>query len=249
MAHAYSSEMRIKILFVLLPFMVFDISNARRKAVAAPAMFVFGDSLADVGNNNYIKLSFLKANYAPNGVDFPGHKATGRFSNGKNAADFIAEKLGQSSPLPYLFLARNNESANFLNGASFASGGAGIFDHTSKRLRIQGAIPMNTQIRYYAKVQIQLEQKLGKSSARALSAKSPFVIVIGNNDLLDYFHSYFSTQDSYSGSTTNKRTMTPQVLVDSMLGNITEQIQQIYDLGGRNFYCGRNRTIGLLSRN
>lgn len=61
------------------------------EAQTVPGVYVFGDSLVDVGNNNFLKLSLVKANYHPNGVDFPGRKATGRFSNGKNAADFLGE--------------------------------------------------------------------------------------------------------------------------------------------------------------
>ena len=55
----------------------------------ASAVFVFGDSLADVGNNNYLQLSLAKADFQHNGIDFPTGKPTGRFSNGKNAADFL----------------------------------------------------------------------------------------------------------------------------------------------------------------
>lgn len=61
-----------------------------------PGIFVFGDSLVDVGNNNHLKLSLAKADFPHNGVDFPGRKATGRFSNGENAADF----LGASADVP-----------------------------------------------------------------------------------------------------------------------------------------------------
>lgn len=60
-------------------------------AQMVPAVFVFGDSLVDVGNNNHLKISIAKANFPHNGVDFPGKKATGRFSNGKNAADFLGK--------------------------------------------------------------------------------------------------------------------------------------------------------------
>jgi hypothetical protein len=56
-----------------------------------PALFVFGDSLVDVGNNNHIRLSLVKANFPHNGVDYPGGKATGRFSNGRNSADFLGK--------------------------------------------------------------------------------------------------------------------------------------------------------------
>jgi len=55
---------------------------------SAPALYVLGDSLADVGNNNHLVTPF-RANFPHNGVDYPGHLATGRFSNGHNLADFI----------------------------------------------------------------------------------------------------------------------------------------------------------------
>lgn len=53
-----------------------------------PAMYVFGDSLADAGNNNHLA-TLLRADFPHNGIDYPGRKATGRFSNGKNSADFL----------------------------------------------------------------------------------------------------------------------------------------------------------------
>lgn len=54
------------------------------------ASFIFGDSLVDAGNNNYIG-SLARANYAANGVDFPGGKATGRFCNGRTVADIVGK--------------------------------------------------------------------------------------------------------------------------------------------------------------
>ena len=52
-----------------------------------PGFFIFGDSLVDVGNNNYI-ISVAKANQLPFGVDFPSGP-TGRFCNGKTVLDVI----------------------------------------------------------------------------------------------------------------------------------------------------------------
>lgn len=69
--------------FVLLLFCTLS------RAQNVPATYVFGDSLVDVGNNNYLSLSIIKADFPYNGIDYPGQKATGRFSNGKNAADFL----------------------------------------------------------------------------------------------------------------------------------------------------------------
>ncbi|ERM96597.1 hypothetical protein AMTR_s00001p00270940 [Amborella trichopoda] len=56
----------------------------------APPVFFFGDSILDVGNNNYLNTK-AKCNMAPYGIDFPGRKPTGRFSNGLNIADFLAD--------------------------------------------------------------------------------------------------------------------------------------------------------------
>lgn len=59
-------------------------------AGSVPAIYVLGDSLADVGNNNHL-VTLLRADFAHNGIDYPGQKATGRFSNGKNSVDFLGE--------------------------------------------------------------------------------------------------------------------------------------------------------------
>ena len=60
---------------------------------AAPAVYVLGDSQADVGNNNYLPatLPMYKANYPHNGVAYPGGKPTGRFSNGYTFVDYLGE--------------------------------------------------------------------------------------------------------------------------------------------------------------
>lgn len=53
------------------------------------ALFVFGDSLFDVGNNNYINTSFDNlANYSPYGETFFNYP-NGRFSDGRVIPDFI----------------------------------------------------------------------------------------------------------------------------------------------------------------
>jgi hypothetical protein len=55
-----------------------------------PAMYVLGDSLLDVGNNNYLPgPDVFRANRPYYGIDFPGRIPTGRFSNGYSTADYI----------------------------------------------------------------------------------------------------------------------------------------------------------------
>lgn len=50
-------------------------------------LFFFGDSLVDNGNNN-MRIA-LRANYPPNGIDYPDADPTGSFSNGRNLADYL----------------------------------------------------------------------------------------------------------------------------------------------------------------
>ena len=72
-----------------------DVASARKETV--PAMFVFGDSLIDNGNNNNLA-SLAKANYYPYGIDFRGG-ATGRFSNGYTMVDEIGNNFSVSYSL------------------------------------------------------------------------------------------------------------------------------------------------------
>ncbi|GLT97470.1 hypothetical protein SLE2022_150320 [Rubroshorea leprosula] len=96
-----------------------------------PCYFIFGDSLSDDGNNNGLP-TLAKVNYPPYGVDYQ-QGPTGRFSNGKNIQDVIAEKLGFSSPIPPFASA----CGNILNGVNYASGAAGILPESGGVARIQ----------------------------------------------------------------------------------------------------------------
>lgn len=66
---------------------VFEFTFCLAKYTPA-ANFVFGDSLVDAGNNNYI-LSLSKADFVPNGIDFGG--PTGRYTNGRTIVDIIGK--------------------------------------------------------------------------------------------------------------------------------------------------------------
>jgi hypothetical protein len=63
-----------------------------------PAYFVFGDSLVDAGNNNYLPLA-AHANFPPYGETF-FRKPTGRFSDGRNVGDFIGKSLDLKYMVP-----------------------------------------------------------------------------------------------------------------------------------------------------
>ncbi|CAN6304456.1 unnamed protein product [Urochloa humidicola] len=179
-------------------------------ASPVPAIYVLGDSLADVGNNNHLP-TILRADFPHNGIDYPGKKATGRFSNGKNSVDFLADNLGLASPPPYLAL---SSSPNYVNGVNFASGGAGVSNATNNGQ----CIVFDKQIDYFSSVSASLAQSLGQAQASAHLSKSLFAITIGSNDIIHYAK---STSDD------------PQPFVDSLIQTLTAQLQRLYDLGAR----------------
>ncbi len=71
---------------LLLGFVCFSqLSTVKCSRVSA--LYVFGDSLFDNGNNNLLP-TIAKANFLPYGVNF-AKGPTGRFTNGRNVVDFI----------------------------------------------------------------------------------------------------------------------------------------------------------------
>ncbi|RWW25103.1 hypothetical protein GW17_00010557 [Ensete ventricosum] len=85
-------------------------------------IFAFGDSLSDVGNNNYLPFSLAKSDYPWYGIDY---------YNGPNRVlchGSAAAKLGVPSSPPYLSLSMNDDA--ILGGVNYASGGAGILNET-----------------------------------------------------------------------------------------------------------------------
>uniref|UniRef100_A0A2K2C6C8 SGNH hydrolase-type esterase domain-containing protein n=1 Tax=Populus trichocarpa TaxID=3694 RepID=A0A2K2C6C8_POPTR len=100
------------------------------KTPQVPCFFIFGDSLADNGNNNHLA-TVAKANYHPFGIGFLNQSTTGRFTNGRTTVDVIGELLGLDKIIPSFATARGRD---ILIGVNYASGGAGIRDETGKQL-------------------------------------------------------------------------------------------------------------------
>ena len=75
---------------ISLTMMILTCATTAVSSSHVTAMFAFGDSLTDPGNNNYLS-SLAKANYVPYGVDFNGGTPSGRFCNGKTFVDYIGE--------------------------------------------------------------------------------------------------------------------------------------------------------------
>ncbi|KAF8089068.1 hypothetical protein N665_0519s0025 [Sinapis alba] len=180
------------------------------------ALFIFGDSFLDAGNNNYINTSTLdQANFPPYGQTFFG-LPTGRFSDGRLISDFIAEYAKLPLIPPFL---EPGDSQKKLCGVNFASAGAGALVET-----FQGSvISLRTQLDHYKKVERLWRIKFGKEESKKRISRAVYLISIGFND----YSSPFLTNQSLSISMSQH--------VDIVIGNLTTFIHELYKIGGRKF--------------
>ncbi|XP_062205521.1 GDSL esterase/lipase At5g33370-like [Phragmites australis] len=154
----------------------------------ARAFFIFGDSLVDSGNNNYL-MTTARADAPPYGIDYPTHRATGRFSNGLNIPDIISEHLGAEPTLPYL--SPGLRGKKLLVGANFASAGVGILNDTG--FQFLNIIRINRQLEYFGEYQGKLRAQVGAARARQVVRRSLVLITLGGNDFVNnYFLVPFS---------------------------------------------------------
>ncbi|KQJ83478.1 GDSL esterase/lipase LTL1 [Brachypodium distachyon] len=152
-------------------------------ASAARAFFVFGDSLVDNGNNNYL-MTTARADAPPYGIDYPTHLPTGRFSNGLNIPDIISEYLGSEPALPYL--SPNLRGENLLVGANFASAGVGILNDTG--VQFVNIIRIAQQLQNFQAYQQKLAAYVGEDAARQRVSQALVLITLGGNDFVNNYY-------------------------------------------------------------
>ncbi|QCD92224.1 zeta-carotene desaturase [Vigna unguiculata] len=218
----------ISILIIQQFAFLVDASHSRKKIV--PALYVFGDSTVDAGNNNNLK-TLAKANKFPYGIDF-NNCSTGRFSNGKTIADIIAIRLGLPMPPPYLGVPKSQRH-QVVTGLNYASGSCGILNST----RSGDCLSLDKQIEYFTlSVDNDLPRSIhSKTKLRHYLANSIYLLSIGSNDyMLNYF--------KYPNETNNK--LNPEKYADYLLEQLTSRIKRIYDLGARKFVVSRIGQIG-----
>ncbi|KAK8916077.1 GDSL esterase/lipase [Platanthera zijinensis] len=186
-----------------------------------PAIYVFGDSTADVGNNNFLPGNTAKANFPHNGVDFPAKRPTGRFSNGYNGIDFLGMHLGfRRSPPPFLSIASkiHRRIARGIGGVNFASGGSGILDSTGS------TISLANQIRNFETVRSNMTAHLSETQANQFLSKSLFIISTGGNDIFAYF------SRNNAPNVTEK-----EQFIATLSSNYQYHIKKLYNVGARKF--------------
>ncbi|RDX65048.1 GDSL esterase/lipase, partial [Mucuna pruriens] len=201
-----------------------------------PAVYVFGDSLVDSGNNRHLGING-GANFLRYGIDF-GAKATGRYTNGKTVVDYLgiipisfyaAMHLGLPFVPPYLGLS-NHQRNKITTGINYASGGSGILPETSNIPSLQGtSVTLDNQIKFFQRTikhnlpkLLNEEEKVEKHISESL-----FFVSTGVND---YFH---------NGTFRGNRKLALQLLNEFSL-----RIQRMYSLGGRKFFVNNIAPLG-----
>uniref|UniRef100_A0A8R7PIS6 GDSL esterase/lipase n=1 Tax=Triticum urartu TaxID=4572 RepID=A0A8R7PIS6_TRIUA len=186
-------------------------------------MFVFGDSTVDVGNNNKLPGCKLecRANYPQYGVDYPSSRApTGRFSNGKNLADFIATFLGfEESPPAYHSLPAKGIVPQMKSGVNFASGGSGLQENTGQLPCGRPVYSMTDQLEKFTSA----VQMMGEDSDDLIS-RSLFFISVGSNDLFEY---------AFPWPTPSNRNDT--AFLGCLVDHYRTYLQELYAVGARKF--------------
>ncbi|KAK7300866.1 hypothetical protein RJT34_11717 [Clitoria ternatea] len=183
------------------------------------SILVFGDSTVDTGNNNYIEAALSRGDHLPYGKDFPGHEASGRFSNGKLVPDMIASFLNIKDVVPP-YLDPNLSNEDLLTGVCFASGGSGLDEMTAASFNV---LSMNKQIEYFKAYIIRLKHIAGENKTKEILANALVIFCAGANDVILNFYdlptrSLFLSIEQYH---------------DVLLDKLQILIKDVYDLGCR----------------
>ncbi|GAU42653.1 hypothetical protein TSUD_398580 [Trifolium subterraneum] len=197
------------------------------------AMFIFGDSLVDSGNNNKLH-SIAKANYMPYGIDFLGDhpSPTGRFSNGKTVTDFLGEMLG--IPLLPPFADITEQNIDISRGVNFASASSGILDETGRNLGER--ISFRHQVRNFERTLCQMKTLMEDEKLSHYLENSLATVVHGNNDYLNNYlmPGFYNTSFVYN----------PNKFADILIENYKKYILDIRSLGLRKFFLAAIGPLG-----
>lgn len=208
------------VLITLLLPLAISTNSYRPKQI--PAIYVFGDSLVDSGNNNYLPIQ-SNAKFPPYGIDFDGGKPTGRNTNGKTVVDYLAIHLGLPFVPPYLGRSKTQRN-KITTGINFASAGSGILPETNNK-----TLTLDKQIKLFTRViknnlphMFDEKEKLEKHLSESL-----FVVSTGVNDYL--------VDRTFRGS---------RKFSSYLLKEFSLRLQKIYNLGARRFFTNNIAPLG-----
>ncbi|KAL4587742.1 hypothetical protein LXL04_000616 [Taraxacum kok-saghyz] len=190
------------------------------------ALFIFGDSLFDPGNNNYINTTpWLQANFWPYGESFFS-PPTGRFSDGRIIPDFIAEFAGLPL-IPAYLDPRNND---FSYGANFASAGAGVLNSSD----YGRTVSLKTQLHYFVDLVKHYRKNLGDEKTEQLLSDAVYLFSCGSNDYQSLLNNNESRSRRYEQD------------VGMVIGSLTDLFKVIHEEGGRKIGIASLTPLGCL---
>ncbi|XVF81789.1 hypothetical protein PTKIN_Ptkin15bG0184600 [Pterospermum kingtungense] len=196
-----------------------------------PAVYVFGDSYIDAGNNNFLPTK-SRANYLPYGIDFGG-VPTGRTSNGKIVVDFIAEAAGLPFPPPMLGMSEAQRKKT-LTGVNYGSGGSGILRAPDLAQNLFGHVmSLGEQVDLFRNTTVvELKHQLDNIESFALHlSKSLFFVHMASNDMGLYVDL--------------GRKFDPKNLSQEF----SKQLEALYHLGARKFLVNNVSPLGCVPFN
>ncbi|EEF28462.1 zinc finger protein, putative [Ricinus communis] len=209
-------SLRFPVLILLLSLLVASSNVDYRLSNKLPALFVFGDSVFDPGNNNFRNVTIdFKADFWPFGETF-FNLSTGRFTDGRIVPDFLSMYLNVPLWKPYLAPG----TQNLLHGANFAGGGAAALDEYS----YSGTIPFSEQLRFFEEVASFLKQQLSDEEAMKILKEAVYLSSLGGIDYLTFTGTYLNATEAEI-----------EEFINMVVGNITDGVKKIYAIGGRKF--------------
>ncbi|XP_058768297.1 GDSL esterase/lipase At1g23500-like [Vicia villosa] len=222
--------MRLVIIFLVLFGRVSNTATVAYANAVYPAVFAFGDSIFDTGNNNNLATA-SKCNFPPYGRDFYGGAATGRFGNGKVLSDVITAALGVKDTLP-AYLDPQLTDQDLPTGVCFASGGSGLDDLTANSQG--GVLTMGAQLDLFKQYIEKLRTAVGTQKAAEIISKALFIISAGNNDV------------AFAYSYTIRRALLFNVYADMLVDSSQNFLKSLYQLGARHVWVLSTIPLGCL---
>ncbi|XP_038988599.1 GDSL esterase/lipase At2g40250 [Phoenix dactylifera] len=207
------------------------------------AVFAFGDSTLDAGNNNDLP-TLVRADHPPYGRDFPSRVPTGRFTNGKLITDFLVSALGLRDVLP-THSDRSLTMANLTTGASFASGGSGLDDLTATTSSVT---TIGRQVANFEAYIWRLHAALGNDEASRIIRDAMFVIGAGSNDMIMNYYMLPARRMTFTTVSSYHTFLLSQLrkLVSYICLTNRNLMQQLYSVGARKFAIAGLPPLGCL---
>ncbi|KAM3289486.1 GDSL esterase/lipase EXL3 [Capsicum chacoense] len=213
-----SSILSLHVMFLFYVILLCEGKTQLPKNLTIKAVFVFGDSIVDQGNNNNIT-TIVKCNFPPYGKDFVDGKPTGRFTNAKTPADLIVDELGIKELMP-AYLDPNLQAEDLKTGVSFASGACGYDPLTAISAQV---IPLSTQLNYFREYVGKLKGLVGEKEASYILNNSLHFVVAGSNDIANTYYTIGFRQKQYDIDS----------YTDMMVDEAADFIQDLYKMGAR----------------